>query len=87
MQYDDARIVQAVLAVLYLTAEKEGPAVRAWKNIDFAAMERLHELGLIHDPRNKWKSVVFTEEGAKAAEAAAASLLAAPGSASSPATV
>jgi hypothetical protein len=81
MQYDDARIVQAVLAVLYLTAEKDGPRVRAWKNIDFAAMERLHELGLIEDPRNKWKSVVFTDEGAKAAEAAAASLLATPASA------
>jgi hypothetical protein len=87
MQYDDARVVQAVLAVLQLTAHKDGPVVRAWKGIDFAVMERLHELGYIEDPRNKYKSVVFTDAGAEAAEAAAASLFAPPGTTSRAASV
>jgi Domain of unknown function (DUF6429) len=82
MQYDESRVVQAVLAVLQLTAEKQGPLTVAWKNVDFEIMNRLHELGFIEDPRGKQKSVVFTDVGAEAARAAAASLFAAPGTTS-----
>ena len=48
MQYDESRVVQAVLAVLQLTAEKQGPVTVEWKNVDFDVMNRLHELGLAH---------------------------------------
>ena len=37
--------------------------VRAWKTFDWDAMNRLHELGLIGDPKSKAKSVPLTAEG------------------------
>jgi hypothetical protein len=36
--------------------------------IDWAAMERLHEKGLISDPVGRAKSVVLTDEGLEKAE-------------------
>jgi hypothetical protein len=41
---------------------------RAWKGIDWDALDRLHEKGFITDPRNKNKSVVITDEGASRAK-------------------
>jgi hypothetical protein len=61
MRYDEAKIDEAVLAVLYLTAWEEHGLTRAWKGIDWDASNRLHERGLIDDPKNKNKSVIFTE--------------------------
>jgi len=43
MRYDEAKLDEAVLAVLYLTV---------WD-----------QRGLIDDPKNKNRSVIFTEEG------------------------
>ena len=57
---DPNRIDDAVLALLYLGWHDE---FRAWKSFDWGAMERLHEKGLISNPRGKAKSVVFSEEG------------------------
>lgn len=57
---DPNRIDDAVLALLYLGWHDE---FRAWKSFDRGAMERLHEKGLISDPRGKAKSIVFSEEG------------------------
>jgi Domain of unknown function (DUF6429) len=71
MRYDEAMIDEAVLAVLYLTAWEEHGLTRAWKGIDWEAANRLHERGLIDDPKSKTKSVVFTEEGLALARAAA----------------
>jgi hypothetical protein len=71
MRYDETMIDEAVLAVLYLTAWEEHGLTRAWKGIDWEAAKRLHERGLIADPRSKSKSVVFTGEGLALARAAA----------------
>jgi hypothetical protein len=71
MAYDKAKIDEVVLAVLYLTAWEEHGLTRAWKGIDWDASSRLHERGLIDDPRNKNKSIVFTEEGLALARASA----------------
>jgi hypothetical protein len=71
MSYDKAKIDEAVLAVLYLTAWKEHGLTRAWKGIDWDASNRLHERGLIDDPKSKNKSVIFTEEGLALARASA----------------
>ena len=60
MTLDDDKIDRAVLALLYLGVHD---GARAWKGFDWDAMNRLHEKGLITDPRGKAKSVVFTEEG------------------------
>jgi hypothetical protein len=65
--YDEAKVDDMVLALLHLNALKDHGVDRAWKSFDWDAMNRLHEAGLITDPRSKAKSVVLTEEGAKRA--------------------
>ena len=66
------RIDEAVLALLYLGIYERHPmtGARTWKSFDWDTMERLHEQGLISDPVSKAKSVAFTEEGLRHAEAA-----------------
>jgi len=41
---------------------------RAWKGQDWEALDRLCDKGFIADPKNKNKSVVFTEKGKQKAE-------------------
>lgn len=65
MELDPNKIDNAVLALLYLGLHDGG---RAWKGFDWEAMNRLHEQGMISDPRSKAKSVVFTEEGMERAK-------------------
>ena len=68
----DDRIDETVLALLYLNI-CERPrfgAARAWKSLNWDAMDRLHESDLISDPASKAKSVYLTDEGLARAEAA-----------------
>ena len=65
MALDTDKIDEAVLALLFLTRHDHW---RAWKGFDWDALSRLHDKGMIADPVNKAKSVVFTEEGLKCAE-------------------
>jgi hypothetical protein len=51
---------------MYLTLHDE---VRAWKDFDFKVLDRLHEKGLIRDPKNKARSVFLTQEGLVRSEA------------------
>lgn len=60
MEIDKDKIDDAILALLYLTLDRDG---RAWKGFDWSAMNRLHEKGFIGDPVNKAKSVWLTDEG------------------------
>ncbi len=60
MSLDPDRIDDAVLALLSLGLHENQ---RAWKSFDWDAMNRLHAKGMIQDPVNKAKSVVFTDEG------------------------
>jgi hypothetical protein len=60
MKEDTDRIDDAALALLHLTLHD---GYRAWKGFDWSVMNRLYEKGFIDDPRNKTKSVVFTDEG------------------------
>ena len=62
---DTDRIDEAVLALLWLNLGATGTA---WKGFDWNAMDRLHERGLISDPRRKAKSVYLTDEGMTDAE-------------------
>lgn len=61
-----------MLALLYLGINERNPmtGTRTWKSFAWDAMSRLHERGLISDPVSKAKSVAFTEEGLRQAEAA-----------------
>ncbi len=62
---DKDRIDDAVLALLWLNLRATGTA---WKGLDWTAMERLHERGLISDPVGKARSIEMTVEGRKEAE-------------------
>ncbi len=62
---DEQKIDEAVLALLYLTLHDR---CVAWETFDWHAMNRLHDKGLIGDPVNRAKSIVFTEKGLAEAE-------------------
>jgi Domain of unknown function (DUF6429) len=63
MEYDEEKIYEMVLALLYLGTFRDGPVVQAWKGFDWSSMDRLYEKGFIHDPKSKARSVILTEEG------------------------
>ena len=69
MEYDKDKVDEMVLALLYLTSFDDKYATRAWKGMDWDAMDRLHEKGLISDPKRKTKSVVLSEEAVELSEA------------------
>jgi hypothetical protein len=60
MALDTNKIDDTILALLSLTLHD---GCRAWKGFDWEALNRLHQKGMIDDPVNKTKSVVFTPEG------------------------
>jgi len=65
MNINKDKIDEAALALLYLTLHDK---FRAWKQIDWEVMDRLHKKGMILDPVGKTKSVVLTDEGLKKSE-------------------
>ncbi len=69
MEFDERKVDQAVLTVLFLTLHDGN---RAWKTIDFAAIDRLQEQGFLSGTVSRAKFVVFTEKGLRAAEQLAA---------------
>lgn len=62
---NEDKIDEAALALLYLTIHEQR---RAWKQLDWELMNRLHEKGFILDPVGKTKSVVLTDEGLQKSE-------------------
>ncbi len=66
MALDTDKIDDTVLALLVLTLHD---GYRAWKGFDWDVLNRLHEKGFIENPRNKNKSVAFTDEGLQRAKA------------------
>jgi len=62
MNIDTDKIDDTVLALLHLTCFGNGYGA-AWKGHDWDVLNRLYEKGYIGNPRNKNKSVVFSEEG------------------------
>jgi hypothetical protein len=60
MNINTDAIDEVALALLYLTLHDHN---RAWKGFDWDVLNRLYERGLIGDPVNKTKSVIFAEEG------------------------
>lgn len=79
MAFDTDKVDDAVLALLHLNAFDDGHGVRAWKSHDWEALDRLHEKGLIGNPKSKAKSVLLTEVGAQKAEEAFSRLFGADG--------
>ncbi|MGH9890869.1 MAG: DUF6429 family protein [bacterium] len=68
MDYDEDKVDDAVLALLYLTTSKDKLGARAWKGHDWDGMNRLYEKGFISNPRSKAKSVALTEMGERRSE-------------------
>ncbi len=60
MDIDQDRIDEAVLALLWHNFETDGVA---WKGVNWQAMERLYERGLISNPVGKTESVQFSDDG------------------------
>jgi hypothetical protein len=56
---DTDKIDDAVLAVLMLGASGN----KVWKGIDAAALDRLHEKGLVGDPYGKTPTIELSEAG------------------------
>lgn len=67
MEIDREKIDEIVLALLFRNSwtEKCGKinVFRAWKSLDWDALDRLYEKELISSPKGKAKSVVLTDEG------------------------
>lgn len=66
--YNEDKVDEMTLALLYLVMTREKTGTRAWKGFDWETMDRLHGKGYIGDPKSKTKSVVGSEEGARLAE-------------------
>ena len=63
MEIDPEKVDEAVVGLLYLASFEEAGATRAWKGHAWDALNRLHDKGMILNPKSKAKSVVFTDEG------------------------
>jgi hypothetical protein len=68
MECDKEKVDEMVLALMYLVMHSDGDAVRAWKSFDWDTLYRLHEKGLISDPKSKAKSVILSEKAVKLSE-------------------
>lgn len=68
MSYNKDKVDEMVLALLYLTTFEHDYGFRAWKGMDWDAMDRLHEKGYIGRPKGKAKSVTLSDEGVKLSE-------------------
>jgi hypothetical protein len=71
MDFDRDKVDEVVFALLYLTLhEVDEYGGRAWNGLDWQTMDRLHEKGLIGNPRSKAKSVTLDAESVRRCEAA-----------------
>lgn len=68
MEYDKEKVDQATLALMWLVTESDKYGSRAWKGFDWDTLNRLHEKGLISDPKRKAKSVTLSEEAVELSE-------------------
>lgn len=78
MEYDEEKVNEAVLALLYLWSWREYGGYRAWKGLDWDVLDHLHAHGWISDPKSKAKSILLTEEGVTQAQEFVAKHFAAP---------
>ena len=62
MEYDKDKVDEATLALMWLVTQEDKYGGRAWKSFDWDSMDRLHEKGLISNPKSKAKSVALSKE-------------------------
>ncbi len=68
MEYNEDKVDETALALMYLTTFKDGIAYCSWKGLDWDILNRLHEKGLISDPKSKAKSIVLSDKAVKMSE-------------------
>jgi Domain of unknown function (DUF6429) len=68
MSYDEEKVDEMALALMYLSSVRENEGVRAWKTFAWEITDRLFEKGYIGDPKGQAKSVWMTDEGARLSE-------------------
>ena len=68
MEYNEDKVDEMTLALLWLVMWDDESSARAWKGFDWDTMDRLHQKGFINNPKGKAKSVAVTPEGWKKAE-------------------
>jgi hypothetical protein len=68
MEYDKDKVDDMTLALLFLVMHGKAGDERAWKGFDWETMNRLHEKGMISNPRSQSKSVAITTEAAQRSE-------------------
>ena len=68
MNYDQDKVDEATLALLFLGLSRTPTGGRAWKAFDLQTLERLHRKGWLAAPRIKDVSVELTPAGAAKAE-------------------
>ena len=69
MEYDEDKVDEMALALLYLTTFRDKASIRAWKGLAWEVTDRLFQKGYIGDPKGKTKSVIVSEKGARRSEA------------------
>lgn len=65
MKYNQDKVDEMILALLFLTSTHDKYGTRAWKGFDWQALARLHAKGHISDPQDKSPSLVLSDTGAK----------------------
>ena len=68
MEYNKDKVDEATLALMWLVTQTDKYVSRTWKSFDWATLDRLHEKGLISDPKRKTKSVILSEEAVELSE-------------------
>ena len=63
MAYNEDKVDEMTLALLYLVMTQDREGTRAWKGFDWETMDRLNEKGYISNPKGKAKSVTLSDEG------------------------
>ncbi len=64
MEYDQDKVDEMVLALLYLTSTQSKFGTRAWKGLDVGILDRLHQKGYIAAPDRKSPTLSLSSEGA-----------------------
>ena len=70
MEYDEDKVDEMTLALLYLgtTKRQAGPGAQAWKAFDMGTIKRLRQKGWIEEPKMKSITLDVTETGFKKSE-------------------
>lgn len=65
MDYNQDKVDDMLLALLYLTGSTDQYGTRTWKGLNIDILNRLHAKVYISDPNEKSPTMTLSEEGAR----------------------